>query len=425
MRYLLTGASVFTGSCFCDLDVAVVDGRIVSVSQHLPREGFTVVKLNDCFLVPGFVDVHVHLREPGFSYKETISTGTRAAAAGGYTEVMTMPNLNPVPDTLPHLRQQLDLITKHACIGVHPYGSITQGQQGEVLSDLLAMAPFVAGFTDDGRGVQTEELMRAAMLEAKATDKPIVAHCEVNSLLRGGCIHDGQYAKDHCLPGICSESEWRQIERDLKLVAETGCRYHVCHISTLESVELIRRAKAMGLPVSCETSPHYLTLCDEDLRDEGRFKMNPPLRSRADMLALRQGLLDGTIDVIATDHAPHSAEEKSKGLLGSAMGIVGLETAFPILYTRMVKTGVMSLAHLIEKMAVAPRKLFHLPGGKIAADMPADLTVLNLNHTYTIDPETFLSMGRATPFAGDTVCGTVELTFRGGEIVYQREVIPC
>lgn len=421
MRYLLTGGSVFLGSCFQPMDVAICDGRIVSVSPLLPREGFQVIQVNQCFLVPGFVDVHVHLREPGFSYKETIRTGTMAAAAGGYTAVCSMPNLNPVPDTLPALQEQLDLIRRDAVVSVLPYGAITRGEQGAELADLEAMAPHVAGFSDDGRGVQSGARMRSAMQLAKRLGKPVAAHCEVNELLRGGCIHDGAWARSHGFPGICSESEWRQIERDLALVRETGCQYHVCHISTKESVALIRQAKADGLPVSCETAPHYLTLCDEDLQDDGRFKMNPPLRSREDRQALLEGLLDGTIDCIATDHAPHSAEEKAKGLRGSAMGIVGLETAFPILYTRLVQPGIVPLELLLDRLIVRPRRIFGLPGGSLTAGAPADLAVLDLNAPHTVEPSHFRSKGRATPFAGAPVSAAIAMTFCGGRMVYTRE----
>lgn len=420
MRYLLTGGSVFLGSCFQPMDVAICDGRIVSVSPLLPREGFQVIQVNQCFLVPGFVDVHVHLREPGFSYKETIRTGTMAAAAGGYTAVCSMPNLNPVPDTLPALQEQLDLIRRDAVVSVLPYGAITRGEQGAELADLEAMAPHVAGFSDDGRGVQSGARMRSAMQLAKRLGKPVAAHCEVNELL-GGCIHDGAWARSHGFPGICSESEWRQIERDLALVRETGCQYHVCHISTKESVALIRQAKADGLPVSCETAPHYLTLCDEDLQDDGRFKMNPPLRSREDRQALLEGLLDGTIDCIATDHAPHSAEEKAKGLRGSAMGIVGLETAFPILYTRLVQPGIVPLELLLDRLIVRPRRIFGLPGGSLTAGAPADLAVLDLNAPHTVEPSHFRSRGRATPFAGAPVSAAIAMTFCGGRMVYTRE----
>ena len=419
MDLLLTGGMVYQGGKFVSADVAVSDGRIVSVSPDLPREGFSVVEVNDCWIVPGFVDVHVHLREPGFSYKETIATGTAAAAAGGYTTVCAMPNLSPVPDCAAHLRQQLDVIGKDAKVWVIPYGAITVGEKGEVMADLAAMAPDVAGFSDDGRGVQSAELAREAMLLAKKLERPYVAHCEVNDLLiPGGCIHQGKYAAEHGIPGISSESEWKMIERDLKLVEETGCRYHVCHISAKESVELIRQAKARGLPVTCETGPHYLVLCDDDLRDEGRFKMNPPLRSAADRDALIAGLLDGTVDCIATDHAPHSAEEKSRGLRESAFGIVGLETAFPVLYTELVETGIVPLEVILDRLCVRPRAIFRLPEVEIAEGCDADLTVIDPKRPYIIRGENFRSMGRATPFEGWSASAAVVLTVCGGEVVY-------
>lgn len=425
MRYLLTGAKVYFDSSFHICDVAIDSGRIVSVSPSLPREGFTVVQLNNCCLVPGFVDVHVHLREPGFSYKETIQTGTRSAAAGGYTTVFPMPNLKPVPDSYETISQQMELITANALVNTLPYGAITCCEEGKQLSDMAAMAPYVVGFSDDGRGVQSDEMMRQAMCEAKRLGKPIVAHCEDTSLLHGGCIHDGAWARAHGFAGISSESEWRQVARDLALVAETGCQYHVCHVSTKESIALIREAKAKGLPVTCETAPHYLVLCDEDLRDEGRFKMNPPIRSAEDRDALLAGLLDGTVDCIATDHAPHSAEEKSKGLRDSLMGIVGLETAFPILYTKLVETGLVPLAVLFDRLITRPRTIFSLPAVEIKIGSPADLTVLNLNAPHTIDPENFLTMGRATPFAGEAVSAAIEMTICSGRIVYEREGTIC
>jgi len=363
---------------------------------------------------PGFCDVHVHLREPGFSYKETIGSGTRASARGGYTAVCSMPNLKPVPDCVEHLEQQLQLIREQAVIHVYPYGAITVGQAGESLADLKGMAPNVIAFSDDGRGVQSWEMMREAMLRAKALGKMIVAHCEDNSLLHGGYIHDGAYAKQHNHKGICSESEWKPIERDLKLVEETGCAYHVCHISTKESVELIRRAKAKGLNVTCETGPHYLVMSDQDLQEDGRFKMNPPLRGEEDRLALIQGLLDGTIDMIATDHAPHSAEEKAKGLAGSMMGVVGIETAFPILYTKLVEPGILPLEQLIRLLAINPRQRFGIPLGD-------DYCIFDLDEEYTVDPKDFLSKGKATPFAGWTVKGKCLLTVKDGQAVYQME----
>ena len=359
---------------------------------------------------PGFCDVHVHFRQPGFSYKETIKTGSLAAARGGHTAVCTMPNLNPVPDSLPHLKEQLDIIEKDACIAVLPYAAISVGEQGEELSDMEALAPHVVAFSDDGKGVQSEDMMRQAMLRAKALGKIIAAHCEVNELLRGGYIHDGRYAKEHGHPGICSESEWRQIERDVRLAKETGCAYHVCHISCRESVEIIRQAKAEGTDVSCETAPHYLLLTEDDLKEDGRFKMNPPLRSADDRAALIEGICDGTIDMIATDHAPHSAEEKSRGLKGSAFGIVGLETAFPLLYTGLVKEGIISLGKLVELLSVNPRKRFGIttdPG----------TTTWDLSAEYSIDPADFLSMGSATPFEGARVFGKCVNT------VYQNKEI--
>ena len=381
------------------------------VCSSLSVPGLSGFDSSEYVIFPGFCDVHVHFREPGFSYKETIATGSRAAARGGYTAVCTMPNLNPVPDSVEKLELQRRLIGETACIHVYPYGAITVGEQGEVLSDLEGMAPGVVGFSDDGRGVQSDDLMRQAMLRAKALGKPIVAHCEVNSLLRGGYIHDGGYAKAHGHRGICSESEWVQIARDLELVKEAGCAYHVCHVSAKESVALIRKAKAEGLDVTCETGPHYLVMDDSDLQEDGRFKMNPPLRGKEDREALLQGILDGTIDMIATDHAPHSAEEKSRGLEKSAFGIVGIETAFPILYTYLVKPGILSLDKLLELLCVNPRRRFGLPLG-------TDYSIWDLNAAYPIDPEDFLSKGRATPFAGWQVSGKCIATICDGKLVY-------
>ena len=364
---------------------------------------------------PGFCDVHVHFREPGFSYKETIRTGTLAAAHGGYTAVCTMPNLSPVPDDPDHLRVQLDLIEKGAAVRVFPYGAITYGEDGEEISDMEGMAKDVVAFSDDGRGVQAGEMMREAMSRAASLGKIIAAHCEVNELLRGGYIHDGEYARANGHRGICSESEWRQIERDIKLADETGCAYHVCHISCRESVALIRDAKKSGVDVTCETAPHYLVLDEGDLIEDGRFKMNPPLRSRRDREALLEGLCDGTIDMIATDHAPHTASEKSRGLEGSPFGIVGLETAFPILFSKLVLGGTISLDKLIDLMAISPRRRFGIP---LDED---DFTVWDLGAEYEIDPASFLSLGRATPFAGERVRGECVLTSCRGRAVYTKE----
>ena len=361
---------------------------------------------------PGFCDVHVHFREPGFSYKEKIATGSAAAARGGYTTVCTMPNLNPVPDSVENLRQQLDIIERDSVIDVLPYGAITVGERGEALADLEGMAADVVAFSDDGRGVQSESMMREAMQRAKSLGKLIVAHCEDNSLLHGGYIHDGAYAKAHGHRGICSESEWGPIKRDIELCRQTGCGYHVCHISTKESVALIRQAKAEGVNITCETGPHYLVMDDSDLMEDGRFKMNPPLRDKADREALLEGIADGTIDMIATDHAPHSAEEKARGLEKSAFGIVGIETAFPVLYTKLVKTGFISMERLMELLVFNARKRFNIPLD------PNDYTVWDLDRSFTVDPKDFLSMGKATPFEGWELSGVCLLTVKGGKAVY-------
>ena len=392
-------------------DIRMID-TVRATLLSLPSADIGVFCSPSYAVVPGFCDVHVHFREPGFSYKETIGSGCAAAARGGYTAVCTMPNLSPVPDSAEHLKAQTDLIDEGATIGVYPYGSITVGQKGECLADLAAMRDRAIAYSDDGRGVQDEDLMRAAMLEAKRLGKMIVAHCEDNSLLHGGYIHDGDYAREHGHRGICSESEWSPIARDLKLAEETGCPYHVCHISTKESVALIREAKARGVDVTCETGPHYLVLDDSDLREDGKFKMNPPLRSREDKEALIEGILDGTIDMIATDHAPHSAEEKSRGLEKSAFGIVGLETAFAIMYTHFVKTGKMSLEQLLRLLVDNPRKRFGLPLGN-------EFSVWKLDEEYVVDPAEFASMGRATPFENETLFGKCVLTVCDGRVVYK------
>ena len=366
---------------------------------------------NNVYIFPAFCDVHVHFREPGFFYKETIKTGSLAAARGGYTDVCTMPNLNPVPDSVENIKEQIEIIEKDAVVRVHPYAAITVGEKGETLTNMEALAPYCIAFSDDGKGVQSEAMMRSAMLKAKALGKIIVAHCEVNSLLRGGYIHDGQYAKAHGHRGICSESEWGQIARDLELVRRTGCAYHVCHISCNESVELIRKAKAEGVDVTCETAPHYLIFNDMDLKESGNFKMNPPIRSEEDRQALIKGLQDGTIDMIATDHAPHSSEDKSRVLKDSLMGVVGLETAFPALYTYLVKPGIITLERLIELMAINPRRRFGLP-------FTDDICVYDLQSEYKIDSGEFKSKGKSTPFDGLTVTGKNLLTVCGGKAVW-------
>lgn len=388
--------------------------KIRAFAEKFLADGGLLSAVENYIIVPGLCDVHVHFREPGFSYKETIASGSAAAAHGGYTAVCTMPNLDPVPDSAEHLQVQLDAIKRGAAIKVLPYGAITVGEKGEKLADMEAMSDKVCAFSDDGKGVQNDEMMREAMTAAKRLGKIIAAHCEDNSLLFGGYIHDGEYARMHGHRGISSASEYKQIERDLRLAAETGCAYHVCHISTKESVELIRQAKAHGVDVTCETAPHYLVLCDEDMQEDGRFKMNPPLRSREDKEALIEGIKDGTIDMIATDHAPHSAEEKGRGLEKSLMGVVGLETAFSVLYTELVMKNIITLDRLVELMSFKPKERFGI-------DTNNDFAVFDISEAYKIDPEDFLSMGRATPFAGREVFGRCLLTVHNGKVVYKAE----
>lgn len=415
MHFTLKNAMVYQKGKLSCCDVTIADGGVIDIS--IPRAAS--FPPSGKLLVPGLVDVHVHLREPGFFYKESIATGTEAAARGGYTAVCAMPNLNPPPDSVANVQAQQSVIDRDARVRVYPYGCITMGQKGRgELCDFAALRPHVIGFSDDGRGVQSEDDMREAMRRAKAVDGMIVAHCEDEGLLHGGCIHDGAYARAHGLRGISGESEWRQVERDLRLAAETGCRYHVCHVSTKESVELIRKAKAAGVDVSCETGPHYLLLCDEQLEDDGRFKMNPPIRSAADRDALLEGLLDGTIDCIATDHAPHSAQEKSRGLENSLMGVVGLECAFAVLFTGLVKTGRAPLETVLRAMTHRPRERFGLPPGDIAPGAN-DFAVFDLDQTYQIDPKTFASKGKATPFEGWQVQGRCTDTCAGGKMVWQ------
>jgi len=422
LKYLLKNGLLFTKEGFLPADLLTAEGRIVSIARGLDAAGAAVIDLHHAAVFPGFVDVHVHLREPGFSYKETIRTGTLSAARGGYVHVCAMPNLDPVPDSLEALNVQREIIARDAAVHVHPYGAITRGERGEALADMEAMAPFVAGFSDDGRGVQSGEMMRKAMLEAKRLGKPVAAHCEDNGLLRGGYIHDGDYARARGHRGICSESEWGQIARDLKLAEETGVKYHVCHVSARESVALIREAKARGVDVTCETGPHYLVFCDGDLREDGRFKMNPPIRSREDRAALIEGLRDGTIDMIATDHAPHSAEEKGRGLEKSAMGVVGLETAFAAVYTHLVKPGLLSMDRLMALLNGNAARRFGY-GTPLAEGQPADLTVFGLDRPFRVDPEQFRSMGRATPFAGMELYGVCLLTMADGKIVWREDNI--
>ena len=388
------------------------NGRMEQQNYELKVGGVGFLSdFNKLCIFPAFCDVHVHFREPGFSYKETIRTGSLAAARGGYTDVCTMPNLNPVPDSAENIKEQIEIIKKDAAVRVHPYAAITVGEKGETLTNMKALAPYCIAFSDDGKGVQSEDMMREAMIKAKAHGKIIAAHCEDNSLLCGGYIHKGEYARLHGHKGICAESEWKPIERDLRLAKETGCKYHVCHISCKESVELIRKAKANGVDVTCETAPHYLIFNDMDLKESGSFKMNPPIRSEEDRQALIKGLQDGTIDMIATDHAPHGSEEKSRGLKNSLMGIVGLETAFPVMYTYLVKKGIITLERLIELMAINPRRRFGL-------EETDDICVYDLQSEYKIDPCEFKSKGKSTPFDGMTVSGKNLLTICGGKAVW-------
>ena len=417
---LITGAKVWCEGGFATCDVLVEEGRLVRIADNIaPIEGVRVVEAAGKYLLPALVDMHVHLREPGYSYKETIASGTAAAAKGGFSMVCPMPNLNPAPDTLAHLKEQLSIVERDAVIGVMPYATITTARKGNECVDYEALAPYVAGFSDDGTGVQSEEVMERAMNGIAPTGKILAAHCEVESLLNGGYIHDGEWCKAHNHKGICSESEWGEVKRDIELAEKTGCRLHICHISTKESVELIREGKKRGVRVTCETAPHYLALCDEDMREEGRFKMNPPLRSRADMEALREGVADGTIDVIATDHAPHSAEEKSKGLEKSAMGVVGIETSLAATYTFMVGGGVISLERLVEIMSLTPRRLLGIGGGIVLGEM-LDATLVDLNKEFCVEPAKFLSMGKSTPFEGMRLRGEVLMTIANGRLAYEK-----
>lgn len=419
MNYIISDVNLYRNNSFEKCHVLVENGVISAVSSDMIAVlGAKVINCDGLYMFPGFVDVHVHLREPGFVYKETIQTGTSAAARGGFTHVCSMPNLNPVPDSVENLKVQLDAIKKDAKIAVYPYGSITVGQKGEELSDLDGMAGDVIAFSDDGRGVQSDDMMKSAMIKAKNLNKMIVAHCEVNDLLKGGYIHDGEYAKKHGHRGISSESEWKQIERDIALAKETGVDYHVCHISTKESVALIRKAKKDGVSISCETAPHYLIFNDLDLQEHARFKMNPPIRSEEDRLALIEGIIDGTIDMIATDHAPHSEEEKTRGLEKSLMGVVGLETSFSAMYTHFVKTGVITMEHLMKLMHDNAKARFGI-GSDIEVGKKADFTLFDVNEKCTVNPEEFATKGRFTPFDGMEMYAVCKMTVYGGKTVYE------
>ena len=422
MGLLIKNAYVYSCGRLTVQDIRIDNGTVVRIAPTLPAfESDVVIKLNNYFVFPGFVDVHIHLREPGFSYKETIYDGSLAAAHGGFTSVCAMPNLNPVPDCAENIELELDIIKRTANVNVYPYAAITRGQKGEELADMDKLADLSIAFSDDGKGIQSEGMMRKAMLIAKAKGKIIAAHCEDDRLLNGGYIHQGEYALKHNHKGICSESEWKPLERDLALAKETGCAYHVCHVSTKESVALIRKAKSEGVDVTCETAPHYLVLSDMMLEDDGRFKMNPPVRAEEDRLALIEGIRDGAIDMIATDHAPHSEEEKSRGLAGSVMGITGLETAFPVLYTELVKKGVISLDKLLELMVTNPSRRFGI-GGELLEGAKADITVFDLDNKYVINSADFLSKGKSTPFDGKEVYGKCKMTIVNGRIIWQENL---
>ena len=420
-RIIIKGGTVYGANVCGKIDIAIEGEHIAEVAENIATTEYDrVIDASGLAIAPAFVDVHVHLREPGFGYKERIETGSRAAARGGYSTVCPMPNLNPVPDTMEHLQQQIDIIERDACIEVLPYAAITIGRKGEELVDMASLKDKVCGFSDDGSGVQHDNMMAKAMTKAAELDTIIAAHCEVEELLRGGYIHDGEYARKNGHKGICSESEWEQVRRDIELAEKYGCRYHVCHISTKETVQLVREAKARGVKVTCETGPHYLIYTDMDLQEDARWKMNPPLRSAADRAALIEGIIDGTIDMIATDHAPHSIEEKSRGLKDSAMGIVGLETAFAALNTHLVKRGIISLERLVELMSINPRKVFRIKGGLNVGDR-ADVVLLDTEKQWRVDSSKFFSMGRITMFDGCDMQGDIAMTLHRGEIVYDNK----
>ena len=418
MSLVVKNARVYKSGSLVHETLAADNGRVIQFHEQMTAEPF--LDFSNCILIPGLTDVHVHFREPGFSYKETVKSGSAAALHGGYSAVCTMPNLSPSPDSDAGLAVQEECIRQAGGVRIYPYGCITKGSQGEELADMDVLAPRVIAFSDDGRGVQSDDMMRQAMKKAKQLGKIIAAHCEDDTLV-GGCLHDGRYARAHGYRGIPSACEWKQLERDLGLVAETGCAYHVCHVSCRESVELIRQAKAAGLDVTAETAPHYLVLCEDDISEEhARFKMNPPLRSALDREALIEGVLDGTIDMIATDHAPHTEEEKSRGFVLSPMGVSGLECAFPVLYTYLVKRGIMSLETLIHRMAIAPRRRFSIAGGTEVGDI-ADFAVFDLSEESIVRGADFLSMGKVTPFENMKIYGKCKLTVLGGNIVWQEK----
>lgn len=418
MYMLIKNGKVWNGNELVEADVRVVGGNVAAIGRDIQdADDAEAIDADGAAVIPGLVDVHVHLREPGYSYKETIAAGTLAAAHGGFTTVCAMPNLNPAPDSVEHLQQELDIIERDACIEVLPYATITKSRLGVELVDFEVLTRKVVGFSDDGSGVQSADVMREAMAGVAKTGKVLAAHCEVDDLLRGGYIHDGEYAKANGHRGICSESEWKEVERDIALAKSAGCRLHICHVSTEESVELVRKAKVEGLPVTCETGAHYLAFCEDDLQEEGRFKMNPPLRSREDRAALLRGVADGTIDCIASDHAPHSSDEKSRGLEKSAMGVTGIELSLPAVYTYAVLPGHISFKRMIEMMADAPRRIFGIKGGLNPGDR-ADIAIVDFNADIKVEEDLFLSKGKSTPFLHNTLKGKVLYTIAGGKTAY-------
>ncbi|MBQ7216650.1 MAG: dihydroorotase [Synergistaceae bacterium] len=420
MRELFRNVLAFTREGIRKIDVMLDGGKLYTDFAGSPDR---ITDLEGLYMFPGFADVHVHFREPGFSYKETIKTGSYAAAHGGYTAVCTMPNLKPAPSTLPDLQQELDIINRDSIIHVYPVGAVTMTQSGRgELSHIEEIAPYVCAFSDDGKGIQSGELMREAMKRIADTGKFITAHCEVESELKpGGCIHDGEYASKHGHTGINSASEFLEVRRDIELAEGIGCAFHVCHVSAKESVDLIRTAKHNGAKVTAETAPHYLIFTDMDLQESGNWKMNPPIRSEDDRAELLRGIADGTIDCIITDHAPHSEAEKSRGLDGSAFGVVGLETCFAAMYTHVVREGVISLERLLEMLCVNPRKIFALPGPQYIEDgCSADFVIIDLGRKWRVDPEKFLSMGKSTPFTGMELYGETAATYVDGRKVYDR-----
>jgi dihydroorotase len=404
------------------VDIRIEEGKIAEIGKHLKASGETIMNADGKLVAPGFIDVHVHLREPGGEQKETIETGTLAAARGGFTTICAMPNTKPVPDTVEHLKNLKERIKENAHVRVLPYASITVKEAGQELTDFESLQKEGAfAFTDDGAGVQNAGIMLKAMKKAAALQASVVAHCEDNTLVFGGVVHDGVFAKTHNIQGIPSVCEAVHIARDVLLAEAAGCHYHVCHISTKESVRTVRDAKKAGIHVTAEVTPHHLLLTEEDIPGlDANYKMNPPLRSKEDREALINGLLDGTIDCIATDHAPHTIEDKQAGIYKAPFGIVGLETAFPLLYSRFVQTGIFTLKKLVDWMTIKPAEIFKLPYGRLEEGAAADLVIIDLNLEKEIVPQHFASKGRNTPFGGWKCKGWPIATFVNGKLVWQE-----